>query len=51
MKWGFGWSVGPFELWDAIGVEKSVARMEQEGIHVPAWVKDFLAEGNTTHFI
>ena len=32
MKWGFGWSVGPFELWDAIGVEESVARMEQEGI-------------------
>ena len=24
MKWGFGWSVGPFELWDAIGVEESV---------------------------
>ncbi len=51
MKWGFGWSVGPFELWDIIGVEKSVVRMEQEGIHIPAWIKDFIAEGNTTFYI
>ena len=26
MKWGFGWEMGPFETWDAIGVEKSVAK-------------------------
>ena len=51
MKWGFGWSTGPFELWDAIGLEESVSRMMQEGIHVPKWVKDFLAEGNTTFYI
>ena len=24
MRWGFGWELGPFEVWDAIGVEKSV---------------------------
>ena len=29
MKWGFGWQQGPFEIWDAIGVEKSVD--EDEG--------------------
>jgi 3-hydroxyacyl-CoA dehydrogenase len=39
MKWGFNWDLGPFELWDAIGVAKSVARMEAEGATVPAWVK------------
>lgn len=39
MKWGFNWDLGPFELWDAIGVAKSVARMEAEGLTVPAWVK------------
>lgn len=21
MRWGFGWEIGPFEIWDAIGVE------------------------------
>src|SRR6266498_1588945 len=31
MRWGFGWELGPFEVWDAIGVEKSVARMREEG--------------------
>ena len=29
MKWGFGWEQGPFEAWDAIGVEKSVQKMEE----------------------
>ena len=51
MKWGFGWSLGPFELWDAIGVKESVARIEQDGIRVPTWVKDFLAQGNTSFYI
>ena len=30
MKWGFGWEQGPFEMWDAIGVEKSVEKMKQK---------------------
>ena len=25
MKWGFGWDMGPFEVWDAIGVSESVS--------------------------
>ena len=45
MKWGFGWELGPFETWDAIGVEKSVTRMEAEGEQVPAWVKEMLEKG------
>lgn len=49
MKWGFGWSKGPFETWDAIGLEKSVTQLEQEGIHVPEWVKEMLRNG-FTHF-
>ncbi|HYG57803.1 MAG TPA: 3-hydroxyacyl-CoA dehydrogenase/enoyl-CoA hydratase family protein, partial [Symbiobacteriaceae bacterium] len=39
MKWGFNWELGPFETWDAIGVARSVARMEAEGEKVPAWIK------------
>ncbi len=49
MKWGFGWELGPFETWDAIGVEKSVTRMKEEGITVPQWVKEMLEAGHT-HF-
>src|SRR5699024_5408609 len=40
MRWGFGWEMGPFEMWDAIGLEKSVERMKEEGAQVPQWVLD-----------
>lgn len=45
MKWGFGWTQGPFEMWDAIGVKQSVEKMESEGREVPSFVKEFLAKG------
>jgi len=45
MKWGFGWELGPFETWDAIGVAKSVKRMEREGKPLPAWVREMVAAG------
>ena len=31
MKWGFNWELGPFEVWDAIGVADSVAKMKEMG--------------------
>ena len=42
MKWGFGWEMGPFELWDAIGIEKTVERMEMERRELPAIVLETL---------
>ncbi|WP_139490527.1 3-hydroxyacyl-CoA dehydrogenase/enoyl-CoA hydratase family protein [Brevibacillus dissolubilis] len=50
MKWGFGWEQGPFETWDAIGVEKSVARMREEGETIPALVEELLASGKTSFY-
>nr|WP_304216022.1 3-hydroxyacyl-CoA dehydrogenase/enoyl-CoA hydratase family protein [Fredinandcohnia onubensis] len=50
MKWGFGWQLGPFETWDAIGLEKSVKKMEAEGAQVPAWIKEMLANGHTSFY-
>ncbi|MCD7036295.1 3-hydroxyacyl-CoA dehydrogenase NAD-binding domain-containing protein [Metabacillus sp. GX 13764] len=51
MKWGFGWDKGPFEIWDAIGVEKSVQKAESEGYDIPAWVKEMLAKGHSTFYL
>jgi 3-hydroxyacyl-CoA dehydrogenase len=45
MKWGFAHEMGPFEKWDAIGVEKSVARMKEEGRPIPANVEKMLDAG------
>ncbi|MFD2370450.1 3-hydroxyacyl-CoA dehydrogenase/enoyl-CoA hydratase family protein [Brevibacillus sp. GCM10020057] len=50
LKWGFGWELGPFETWDAIGVEKSVARMREEGETIPALVEELLASGKTSFY-
>ncbi|HYN84787.1 MAG TPA: 3-hydroxyacyl-CoA dehydrogenase/enoyl-CoA hydratase family protein [Pyrinomonadaceae bacterium] len=45
MRWGFNWELGVFEAWDAIGVERSVARLREEGRAVPANVEAMLAAG------
>ena len=45
MKWGFGWQQGPFEIWDAIGVAKSVERMKEEDTAIPAFVQNMLDNG------
>lgn len=50
MKWGFGWELGPFETWDAIGVEQSVRKMMAEGRQVPSWVTDMFANGHTSFY-
>ena len=50
MKWGFNFEMGPFETWDAIGLETSVARMEKDGLAVPAKIKKMLAAGNTSFY-
>jgi 3-hydroxyacyl-CoA dehydrogenase len=50
MKWGFNFEMGPFETWDAIGIETSVEKMEKEGFAVPEKIKQMLAAGNTTFY-
>jgi 3-hydroxyacyl-CoA dehydrogenase len=42
---GFGWQLGPFATWDAIGVEESLPYMEKMGITPNTWVKEMLAAG------
>src|SRR5688500_14757509 len=50
LKWGFGWEIGVFEAWDAIGVRESVERMKKEGQPVPANVEKMLATGAETFY-
>jgi len=50
MEWGFNWELGPFALWDALGVERTVKRMKAEGDAIPDWVERWLAEGNRTFY-
>ncbi|MBI5880173.1 MAG: enoyl-CoA hydratase/isomerase family protein [Chloroflexi bacterium] len=45
MKWGYQRQMGPFEIWDALGVAETAARMEAQDIAVAPWVKEMLAAG------
>ncbi|MFZ5916637.1 MAG: 3-hydroxyacyl-CoA dehydrogenase/enoyl-CoA hydratase family protein [Chloroflexota bacterium] len=49
-RWGFNLELGPFEVWDALGVAESVARMEAEGMAVTPWVKEMLAAGHSSFY-
>lgn len=49
-KWGFVWELGPFEIWDAIGLRKSIERLKSEGIRIPAWVDEMLEKGYETFY-
>jgi len=50
MKAGFGWENGPFEIWDAIGVEKGIELMKAEGLAPAAWVTEMIASGNKSFY-
>ncbi|MBW4422789.1 MAG: enoyl-CoA hydratase/isomerase family protein [Myxacorys californica WJT36-NPBG1] len=39
MRWGFGWEIGPFELWNALGFETVLADMKAANMTVPEWVQ------------
>ncbi len=43
MRWGFNWELGPFEMFDAIGVAEFVKRAEADGVAVPAKLKSIEA--------
>jgi 3-hydroxyacyl-CoA dehydrogenase len=50
MRLGFAWELGPFELWDAAGVEATVARMKKEGRPVAANVEKLLGSGKKSWY-
>lgn len=50
MKAGFGWEIGAFETWDALGLEKTVQAMKNAGYAVAPWVDDMITRGNTSFY-
>ena len=51
MKWGFNFNLGPFEVWDAIGVKESIKQMQEEGMNMPASVLEMLEKGVETFYM
>ncbi|WP_435415632.1 3-hydroxyacyl-CoA dehydrogenase NAD-binding domain-containing protein [Polaribacter aestuariivivens] len=50
MKAGFGWENGPFEIWDAVGVEKGIELMKAEGKEPSTWVTEMIASGSKSFY-
>lgn len=50
VRWGFSYEAGPFELWDAMGVEATAARIEAAGHPVAPWVREMLAAGCSSFY-
>lgn len=50
LRAGFGWELGAFESWDAIGVEAALKVLKERGLTVAAWVEDMLAAGAKTFY-
>jgi 3-hydroxyacyl-CoA dehydrogenase len=50
MKAGFGWKLGPFETWDAIGLKKAVGLIEESGVKVAKWVQEMISDGNESFY-
>jgi len=40
MKAGFGWEMGPFEMWDAVGFLNGVKEIKNQGLTIPNWIKE-----------
>jgi 3-hydroxyacyl-CoA dehydrogenase len=50
MKAGFGWENGPFEIWDAVGIEKGIELMKAEGKEPATWITEMLDAGITSFY-
>lgn len=50
MNAGFGWELGPFETWDAVGVKESLPMMEAAGFKAAPWVNEMIAAGNVSFY-
>lgn len=49
-KWGFSHELGPFEIWDALGVAETIPQFEAAGYPVADWVKQMVATGHPTFY-
>ena len=50
MRWGFNWDLGPFQTWDAVGVEWGRDQMKSLGFKVPTWVDTMIAKGHDAFY-
>ena len=50
MRAGFGWQHGPFQIWDAVGVEKGLSMLKEQGREAASWVQEMLDAGQKSFY-
>ena len=50
MRAGFAWDMGPYEIWDAVGLDNAKQMMDKMGIKTAPWVDEMLASGATSFY-
>lgn len=45
LRWGFGWELGPFQMWDVLGFDRVLNGLRREGHGVPEWVESLARDG------
>ncbi|MGF1486336.1 MAG: 3-hydroxyacyl-CoA dehydrogenase/enoyl-CoA hydratase family protein [Prochloraceae cyanobacterium] len=50
IRWGFGWQVGPFQIWDILGFETVLADLKASKIQIPGWVEKMSYEGSMSFY-
>ncbi len=50
MNAGFGWKIGPFQTWDAVGVGATAKAMEEAGKKPAQWIYDMLDAGISSFY-
>ncbi|MBP1465143.1 3-hydroxyacyl-CoA dehydrogenase/enoyl-CoA hydratase family protein [Candidatus Chloroploca sp. M-50] len=50
IRWGFAHQLGPFQIWDALGVAEGADLMKSQGLDVPAWVDQLIAKGDAQFY-
>ncbi len=50
LRAGFAWEVGPFQYWDIVSLEKGIEVAETQGETIAPWVKEMVANGNTSFY-
>ncbi len=50
MKAGFGWELGPFEIWDAIGFDNGLQLVSEMNLKPAAWIEDMQAQGKHSFY-
>ncbi len=50
MRAGFGWELGPFEVWDAVGVKAAIEGMKAYGHEAAGWVQEMLEAGHESFY-